>query len=278
MTKEQKEKVLARIESGETHRMIAKAEGIGLATVSTIRNANRPYERWLLVPDMHGADCDLSALSILDEFKKDFKPHHTVFFGDLINADAVSKYDSHGGPTLEQEYGTANAMLDRFKPDIFLEGNHEERLRRPGLVKQELVDVLSPVKWLNIEKRKIKWYPYTNDPDKILRVGYLTMIHGFAFNEHACKTEAQCFGCVVHAHTHRIATYQPKNAYHNHTGFNIGCLCKLNLGYQSTGQPRGWAQGFAYAYIFPDGNFSLYQVRLINDNIVINDKVYKRGI
>ncbi len=270
------QRVLSGIASGLSHRAIAKQEGIGLATVSRIRNANTAYQRYLLVPDIHGKDADPTALNILAEFQKDFKPHHTVFFGDLLNVDSVSKYDNPGGESLTSEFANANAVLDRFKPDVFLEGNHEERLRRPGLLKAELMDALDPQRWLNIKKRGIQWVPYTNDPEKIFRVGHLTMIHGFAISEHACKTEAQCFGCVVHAHTHRIATFQPKNAYFNHTGFNIGCLCRLNLEYQSTGLPRGWAQGFAYAYIFPDGNFSLYQVRLINENIVINDKVYKR--
>ena len=94
--------------------------------------AKRPgVERVLVVPDIHVPNHDLSALRVLKEFCDDWKPNTTIFLGDLIDADAVSQLPPYNAriPQLE-EYEQAKEILDVFKPDILLEGNHEERVTK----------------------------------------------------------------------------------------------------------------------------------------------------
>ncbi len=234
-------------------------------------------ERVLFLPDIHVPHQDESALRVAGEFADDWKPHRTIFLGDLIDATAVATH-AKGKTTVDQlgEYEQAREILDRFRPQVLLEGNHEERFRRPGCVPWELWPLLKPSMWFGVKKRRILWVPYSNLERDIYRIGKLSVIHGFRTNEFAAKAEAMSFDCVVFGHTHRLQTVQPKHGYHKHTGFNIGCLCRLDLEYEKTGPPRGHAQGFAFGYFFRSGSFSLYTARLIGSEFVIEGKRYTR--
>ena len=222
-------------------------------------------QRVLVLPDIHIPNHDRGALKIVDDFRRDFRPHVTVFLGDLIDADAISDH-AKGSDRITQlrEYELAKEVLDQFKPTVFCEGNHEERFRRPGLVAPELWEILSPKRWFDIAKRGIRWVPYSNRRRDLFRIGKMTFIHGFCTNQYAARAEAESFGCVCFGHTHRQQTYQPKHARWRHTGYNIGCLCKLDLAYQTKGRPRGWCQGFGHG-IFEErtGNFAFRGERLI---------------
>jgi hypothetical protein len=159
-----------------------------------------------------------------------------------------------------------------------MEGNHEERFRRPGNVDWALWRLVEPTYWFELSRRNIQWVPYSNRDKDIYRIGKMSFIHGFSCSEHAVKMEATSFGCVVHGHTHRIAMFQPRACGVAHTGFNIGCMCQLDLDYASTGRPRGWAQAFGFGYFFKSGHFSFYIARLIGKEFVIDGKVYSRGV
>lgn len=234
-------------------------------------------EKVLAIPDIHVPNHDPSAIKVALDFQKDFKPDTTIIMGDLIDAPSIALHaEGRNDYSQSDEYALAGDILDLFEPDVLLEGNHEQRFRRPGSVPWELWEMLEPRRWFNVDDRGITWVPYTNVSNDIYRIGKMSFIHGFATGLYAARAECESFGCVAHGHTHRIQTYQPKHAFHRNTGFNIGCLCKLDLDYQTTNRPRGWAQGFGYGYFFKSGDFSFYTVRLIGDKFVINNQVYKR--
>jgi predicted phosphodiesterase len=234
-------------------------------------------ERVLVIPDIHCPHQDDSAIAVVEDFAKDFKPHHTIMLGDLIDADAVSTF-SRLTSQVDQldEYRVANSVLDRLKPTVLLEGNHEERFRRPGALPVELWRLLEPARWFELSKRKVRWVPYSSRKEDLFKIGKMSFVHGFYCNEFAVKNEALAFDCVCHGHTHRMAVFQPKSAHHKHTGFNVGCLCKLDLAYTATCPPRGWVQGFAFGYFFKGGDFSFYPVRLIGKKYAINGRIYQR--
>ena len=235
------------------------------------------YKKVLVVPDMHVPNHDPNAVRVALDFKKDFKPDITIFLGDLIDADAVSAFAStERDYDQADEFYIAGEILDKFKPQVLLEGNHEQRLRRPGCVPWELWRMVEPKKWFAVKKRKIQWVPYSNRKKDLFKIGKMTFIHGFCCSQYATRAEAEAFGCVCHGHTHRVMTYQPKHAYERNTGFNIGCLCKMDLEYQTTGRPRGWCQAFGFGYFLRSGNFSFYTARLIGETFIINGKTYKR--
>ena len=218
---------------------------------------------------------DKTALSILRQFIKDFKPTDVVNLGDLITADQVSSYASDNMTDLKDEFEEGEDVNSELGVTHMTLGNHEERLQRAGLVKKELRKMLDPVTNLKLEESGIHYKPYDHQNGRF-RFGKLSALHGFWFNQYAARAHAEAYGACVFVHTHRIQTHQPRHAFQKNTGFNIGCLCKLNPPYMVAQPPRGWGQAFAFGYFFKGGQFSLYTARLIGREFVINGRYYSR--
>lgn len=229
----------------------------------------------LVLSDVHVPFHDENALRIAYEFKKDFKPDVVIALGDWLDAEAASTFAKDPSDAdFYEEIEICNTLLDEFQPDYFFEGNHEQRLRRPNIA-PEFRRLLDPRKLLYLNKRGIKWVPYSSHPKRLFKIGKMTFIHGFSAAQNAAKNEALRFGCVVHGHTHRIATVQVPHADHKSTAFNIGCLCDLNPGYMDTKAPHGWAHGFGYGYFYKSGHFTFNTARLIGDRVHLVGKEYE---
>lgn len=233
-------------------------------------------QKILFLPDIHVPYHDPGALKIAAEFARDWRPSSVCCLGDLMTADQVSGYDNECDVDLSDEFSMARECIDIFGVTHFLEGNHEERLRRVGLTKKNMRGLLDVRKNLELDKRGIHWRPY--DPVKgVFKFGKLNALHGWFTSEYAARKHADTYDCCIFGHTHRFQAHQPKHAFEKHTGYNIGCLCKLE-GHSITGSaPTGWSQGFAFMYLVKSGHFNLYPVRIIGGQVCIEGKVYRRG-
>lgn len=229
----------------------------------------------LFLPDLHVPYEDAQAVATALAFAKDFKANIVVALGDWMSSDQVSGYKSDCDVDLSDEFATVEEYLDKFRVTHYLFGNHEDRLTRPELVPLNMRKMLDPARSLHLVRRGIPWRPYDNKRG-IFQWGKLTALHGFATNQYAARTTAEQYGACVFGHTHRFQTYQPKEAKVRNTGFNVGCLCKLDLQYARRKAPGGWVQGFAFAYLHKNGHFDLYPVRLVGPNHVIEGKLYGR--
>jgi len=239
-------------------------------------NKTTRFKKVLFAGDIHFPDHDQSALDILLAFKKDFKPDYTCLMGDIVDADALSVHPGKKR-SLKHQIDLALDFFDKVKPTHFLEGNHECRCNRDGVITPGLEEMVDLRSLLQIDKRKIKWAPYSNDASKgSFSFGKLRALHGFYIGEYAAAQHAKAFGCCVYGHTHRCQSFQSKQSTEKNTAFGLGCLCKLDLEYQRTGTPRGWTQGFGFAYVYPSGYFNFYNVRLIGDDFIINGRHYGR--
>jgi hypothetical protein len=105
--------------------------------------------------------------------------------------------------------------------------------------------------------------PYDSDLG-VLRLGKLSVLHGFHAGVSACRTHATIYGNCLHGHIHSIevasvASREPVEAR------SIGCLCLRDMDYvnKKTGKLK-WAQGWAYGILFADGTYQLFQARNIN--------------
>ena len=237
------------------------------------RMGGKVVDKLLLVPDIHSQFVDWSALQVLLDFQNDWKPTKTVQMGDLLDCEAISTFPKDQALTLKEEFGIGEHILDLLRPTHYCEGNHEERIQRPGLVNRSIRSLLSVPDNLNLEARGIKHIPYS--PNEWFEFGKLKVLHGNKCPDHAAKAHALTYGCVAFCHTHRIQAYTNRSIGHRETGFNIGTLTPESLEYCST--VTGWQQGFAFAYIMADGDFSFYQVRLIGEGpFIIEGKEYGR--
>jgi predicted phosphodiesterase len=245
--------------------VVKKVHGKGLG--------GKIVDKILICPDTHSQFCDESALQVLLDFRDDWKPTKTVHLGDLVDCEAISSFPSDNAMPLDEEFAIAEDHLDRIRPTHYLQGNHEERIERPGLVNKSIRNLLAVDRNLHLEARGIAWKPY--GPMEWFEFGKMKMMHGNYCGEYAAKQHAMAYGCVCFGHTHRIAQHTTKDITHRTTGFNIGTMTQVMLDYAKT--PTGHTQGFAFMYQYANGDFSFYQVRLIGNEFVINDKHYERG-
>jgi hypothetical protein len=114
-----------------------------------------------------------------------------------------------------------------------------------------------------VKKCRAKMLPYDSDLG-VLRLGKLSVLHGFHAGVSACRTHATIYGNCLHGHIHSIevasvASREPVEAR------SIGCLCLRDMDYvnRKTGKLK-WAQGWAYGILFADGTYQIFQSRNIN--------------
>ena len=236
-------------------------------------------KRFLIVPDVHVPYQDDAAIGAVVAFKRDFKPHHVVLLGDLLSADQVSPYPGDEETTLSDEFAVANDILDRLTPHVYMEGNHEQRLSRAGLVDRRIRELLSPVAGLRLKERGVRWYPLSSIPSvSVHHLGRLRCVHGWWWGQHCAKQHAEALGCCVFGHSHRIQCMQSKFSLGpHHVAWNIGCLCRDDIPYMMQRPPSGWGKGFAFGYLHRNGMFQLYQVQLVGPTVVINGRSYPTG-
>lgn len=234
------------------------------------------HKRFFLGFDLHVPHTDARVNHIVTEFLKDFKPHIRVAGGDWLTCDQVSRFASseESRTTLKEEFTGVESFLHQWKITDFLEGNHEERLRRiGGTVDPRLRSLLKVPDNLHLRKYRIQWYPY-HPIDGVLKIGRLKVLHGWYTNQYYARKTAEIYGTSAFGHAHRFQTIQAKDAFHTRVGFGIGMLGDLNPIWIDNRAPQGWGQGFAFGYLHRNGWFDLYPARINGGRLTIHGKVY----
>ncbi len=210
------------------------------------------------------------------EFLADFKPQIRVAGGDWMTCDQVSSFENESPTHLAEEFAMTREILERWGITHFLEGNHEQRLSRPGTKLDPRLRSLCDVRTnLRLKELGIEFLPY-HTLKGVLQLGKLKILHGFYANEYVAAKTAKTYGTCVFGHCHRFQMFWPKEAFNNSVGYAIGMLGKTDQTYMDSRPPTGWAQGFAFGYIHRNGWFDLMMAKIVGDRICINDKVYKR--
>lgn len=127
-----------------------------------------PTDRLLIVPDAHAPYHDERAWRLLKKIGRHFEPHTIIHIGDLADFYTVSSHSKD--PTriqqLEDELLIVRGLradLDRLgaKRKVFIEGNHEDRLRRYLQDKApELFSLVSTDRLLGLTANGWEFVPY----------------------------------------------------------------------------------------------------------------------
>lgn len=125
-------------------------------------------ERVLIVPDTHVPYHDKRAWSLMMKAAKGFKPQTIVHMGDFADFYKISSHskDPSREYTFKQEVEIVKKLrgeLDALgaKRKVFIEGNHEDRLRRFLQDKAvELYDEISTDSLLKLTKNGWEFVPY----------------------------------------------------------------------------------------------------------------------
>jgi hypothetical protein len=236
--------------------------------------------RFVVASDPHGDQVDVATERALFAFIADFKPQLRIHGGDNWDFRNLRRgaSDDEKAHSLEDDWQAGSDFMRRFFDggalNHFLRGNHDERLwmsqqsvsGRARHYADKLIEEVNS----SVKRWKAKMLPY-DSRHGVLKLGHLTVIHGYHAGAGAAQAHAKVYGNCVFGHTHSIevnaiASLEPEEAR------GIGCLCKKDMPYinAKTGKLR-WAQGWAYGLLFDDGTYHLEQARKIGDTFICAD-------
>lgn len=242
-------------------------------------------EKILFVPDLHCPYHDERGWKLMMKMAKDFKPNTIVVLGDFIDCFAISTYSKDPTRALGLEKEVALTLKKRQELDdlgakrkIFIEGNHEDRLKRYLQDKApELFTFVDIPKLLHLEENGWEHVPYK----KAIKLGKLWITHdtGHTGRYTTFKALDTFQHPVVIAHSHRIAYAVEGNATGEAiVGAQFGWLGDVEkVDYMHKIRAlREWALGFGYGYLQKNtGYVSLIPVAIINYTAVVEGKLYK---
>jgi len=242
-------------------------------------------EKILFIPDTHIPYHDLKAWELLLKVGKSFKPDHIIIGGDFIDNYTVSSHDKNPNRALklEEEVNETKKCLDQVKAlkaksNVFIGGNHEDRLERYLMAKApELFNFISTDKVLGLDEKGFVYVPYK----QTYTIGKLNVTHdtGTAGQYSHYKALDVFQHNVVINHTHRIGyTVQGSAKNERHVGAMFGWLGDVNqVDYMHKIKAlRDWSLGFGIGYLEKStGNIFLVPVPIVNYSVVIEGKLFK---
>jgi hypothetical protein len=227
---------------------------------------------------------DQKALNVALEFCQDFKPHHIILGGDILDCGAISHHNKGNPGRTEGLKLLVDAAecrtqliepLEALKPKskTFITGNHERFIT-------DLIDEMPSLEGIVDLSTLLKLDKWKIVPQGGMHtLGKLNFIHGdqLSGGEHAAKASVIAYEKNIRfGHFHTASLYSKTSVIHNKlakTGMSVPCLCRKDPAY-GRGKPNRWTQGFLYGYV-GDGLFNDYLVVISDGRAVINGKLYK---
>ncbi len=210
-------------------------------------------QRVVIMSDNHGDMADAPTLDAIEDFCTQFKPDHRIHLGDCFDlralrngADAQDKAD---GITADVEAGLS--WLERYRPDVFMVGNHDFRLwdkaasRTDGVLRDAcnllIRDVEDATKGVVVK-------PY-DKRDGVHEWGDMRFIHGSFSNLHTAYKLASHYGKATMGHIHSSTGPVRFPHIQGAVGYTCGASCRLSMGYNRTHvgtlrQNNGFMYGF----------------------------------
>ena len=243
----------------------------------------------VIIPDLQIPQHDPKAVAVAQKLIRHIKPDTAVYIGDVIAADAVSRYPEtsweEADQKLDDEIDATNEVLDQFdkvfrqtktRDILYLEGNHETRViawavknfgklgrRRAPDIERDL-------------RLKERGYKYIYRDDQPIRISRFDLEHGeYANQYHAAKNLRLLHRNLFYGHTH---DYQVHTGGHSHNdapklAMSFGCLCKFKQRYIKGGGTN-WIHGLGVIY-YDDKGFTPFFIPIVNYRAIWNKKVFE---
>lgn len=210
-------------------------------------------KRWVFAADSHGDKLHEPTAAAFQDFLQHWKPHLRVHGGDLFNFDALRRKanENEKRQSVLDDLQAGFAFLRDYRPNVWLLGNHDDRLYEIAKWGSGAVKDLAVLAVQDIEARcrKIKCavVPF-GKTHGVYQLGNQKLLHGYFHGITAAKQHAQVYGrCLFgHIHAHDLASIPrwegPVVAQ------SVPALCQLEQEYnrQNPGALRhsnGWAYG-----------------------------------
>jgi hypothetical protein len=221
--------------------------------------------RFVYASDSHGDKADPEALEALWAFCKDYlRPGDArIAGGDHFDFRAlrrgVGQGDAESGESLKADIDAGKDFLRRFRPTVYLWGNHEHRLDNligssgSAMVRDYCQDIKDDINATARAAGAKTILPYHAEKG-VYRLGPVAFVHGYAHGENATVKQglhyAQHGGALIHGHTHTLASIA-LTQHGSGNAFSAGCLClKEEMGYADHRLATArWGSGFVAGWV-----------------------------
>lgn len=228
------------------------------------------FEKFIICSDIHGDKQDPSAVAAFFKFNALWKAKHRILAGDLWDfrplRKGASPEEKLEGMIADKKAGFEFA--DKFKPTVFIRGNHDERIYElaggtQGIINDYAMQCVGDIE-THFAKVNCPLIPYS--VHEVYRLGHMKVIHGFNTGIYAARNAALVYGGVIMGHTHSIDYYSIPGL-ERRAGRIIGCLCELKMPYASRHMATlRQAHGWAYGYVNPKtGAYYCFQAEKIDE-------------
>lgn len=234
------------------------------------------FKRFVFGSDNHSDNGDPKAIAAFFSFVKDFQPHIRIHGGDNFEFRPLRKKASaeEQRESMVEDLRLGYEFLATYRPHYYLLGNHCARIyhlceRAEGPLLDYALQTVADLE-LFIRKIKCTSFPY----DKrlgVLQLGGLRFIHGFSEGQAAPRNHAMAYGDCIYGHTHARQQFTVAGWPEPRTAVSAGCLCKLDLSYNSThigslGNAHGWSYGILNE---STGDFKVFTASKIGDKWIV---------
>ena len=241
-------------------------------------------KRVLFIPDTHIPYHDRRAWKLMLQVPQELGFHTCRIGGDFWDCYAVSAHSKNPNrlTQVEDELEDVNKCLDQldacgFKRKVYVEGNHEFRLKRALQDKMpQLYNMVTLKKLLRLKERGWEFVPYMDDT----LIGKLYTTHCIGNSSNAMKAFNKYQDNVVTDHNHAIDFHVRGNAKSvPHVSATFGWLGDVEkVDYMHKINARtNWALGFGVGFLEENGCIHLQPAPLVNYRVVVEGRLFKEN-
>lgn len=255
-----------------------------LRNVGTSQQVPTELERVLIISDAHVPFHSRVWWSLMMQVARDLKPQHIVIIGDFADCYSVSDHDKDPSRAnrMPEELAEVDKCLDELDAlgatdKLYIEGNHEDRLRRLLMKVPQLAGLVSIPKLLRLEERGWHFVPYKRHA----RRGAIHYTHDVnAAGRNAVFRALDTYQhSVVTGHTHRFQYIVEGSAVGDckiSAMFGWGGDVEL-VDYTCLAKARkDWALGFGVGYHDPSTEYTyLVPVPIVHGSCCVEGRLYR---
>jgi hypothetical protein len=227
--------------------------------------------KFIFASDSHGDMADPEALAALYEFTKDFKPDIKIAGGDHYDFRSLRKgvgTDKEGAESLQEDIEAGEDFFAKWKPNVYLWGNHEHRLdsmqgHGQAIVRDYCTDLKARINRVARQNGAKVILPY-HAKKGVYRLGPVATVHGYAHAENATIKQGLHYasngGALIHGHTHNLACVS-LTKHGGGAAFAAGCLCFEDMDYSSRNLASArHGNGFVAGFVTKGGDYKAWLV------------------
>ena len=230
---------------------------------------------------------DNKTLQAVHKFWDDFQPDIEVYNGDIIDFYSISSFDKNPSRAfrLQDELDSVYSWLfNRAEANpnaqrIFIEGNHEDRLRRflwkdgADLSSLRVLDFEELMRFEELGMRNLTYRSVLDFLGFRIQHGWKASGSNTPWPINVGRFMAQKEGSSgLCGHSHRASVYCWTTPGDSHSYVENGCLCRFDLEFAPF---PNWQQAFSYGEV-KNGKVHMKLVLIYSDGFIANGEFYPR--